>query len=72
MIKRKSKIKVYYYLFNYYKNKVCENNKLISECQLIEIINEKLDLTDIIRLELENKSKYICMDKDKKVNIYFK
>ncbi|MGN1268520.1 MAG: recombinase zinc beta ribbon domain-containing protein [Candidatus Aphodocola sp.] len=55
MIKRKSKDKVYYYCSNYYRNKTCENNKSISEKWLIEIIKEKLNLTDITRLELENK-----------------
>ncbi len=72
MIKRKSKDKVYYYCSNYYRNKTCENNKSISESQLIEIINEKLNLTDITRLELENKVKYIYIDKDKNVKIDFK
>ena len=38
----------------------------------IEIINEKLNLTDITRLELENKVKYIYIDKDKNVKIDFK
>ena len=59
MIKRKSKDKVYYYCSNYYRNKTCENNKSISENRLIEIIKEKLNLTDNTRLELENKVKYI-------------
>lgn len=72
MIKRKSKDKVYYYCSNYYRNKICENNKSISESQLIEIIQEKLNLTNITRLELENKVKYIYIDKDKNVKINFK
>ena len=72
MIKRKSKDKVYYYCSNYYRNKTCENNKSIREKGLIEIINEKLNLTDINRLELENKVKYIYIDKDKNVKIDFK
>ena len=72
MIKRKSKDKVYYYCSNYYRNKTCENNKLISEKLLIEIIKEKLNLTDNTRLELENKVKYIYIDKYKYVKIDFK
>ena len=72
MIKRKSKDKVYYYCSNYYRNKTCENNKSISENALIEIIKEKLNLTSITRLELENKVKYIYIDKDKNVKIDFK
>ena len=72
MIKRKSKDKIYYYCSNYNSNKTCENNKSISESQLIEIINERLNLTDITRLELENKVKYIYIDKDKNVKIDFK
>ena len=64
--------KVYYYCSNYYRNKTCENNKLISEKLLIEIIKEKLNLTDITRLELDNKVKYIYIDKDKNVKIDIK
>lgn len=55
---------------NYYRNKTCENNKSISENRLIEIINGKLDLTNITRLE--NKVKCIYIDKDKNVEIDFK
>ena len=36
----------------------------------IEIINEKLNLTDITRLELENKVKYIYIDKDKNSTVF--
>ena len=72
MIKQTSKGKVYYYCLNYYRNKTCENNKSISENGLIEIINEKLNLTNITRLELENKVKCIYIDKDKNVEIDFK
>ncbi len=72
MIKRTSKGKVYYYCSNYYRNKTCENNKSISENRLIEIINEKLNLTNITRLELENKVKCIYIDKYKNVKIDFK
>lgn len=50
----------------------CENNKSISENGLIEIINEKLNLTNITRLELENKVKYIYIDKNKNVKIDIK
>lgn len=57
---------------NYYRNKTCENNKSISENGLIEIINEKLNLTNITRLELGNKVKYIYIDKYKNVKIDFK
>ena len=46
----------------------CENNKSISENGLFEIINEKLNLTNITRLKLENKVKYIYIDKDKILN----
>ena len=72
MIKRTSKGKVYYYCSNYYRNKTCENNKSISENGVIEIINEKLNLTNITRLELENKVKCIYIDKYKNVKIDFK
>ena len=47
MVKRTSKGKLYYYCSNYYRNKTCENNKSISENGLIEIINEKLNLTNM-------------------------
>ena len=40
--------------------------------KLIEIINEKLNLSNITRLELENKVKYIYIDKYKYVKIDFK
>ena len=63
MVKRTSKGKVYYYCSNYYRNKTCENNKSISENGLIEIINEKFNLINITRLELENRVKYIYIDK---------
>lgn len=72
MIKRKLKDKVYFYCSNYYRNKTCENNKSISENRQIEIIKEKLNLTDNTRLELENKVKYIYIDKYKYVKIDFK
>ena len=72
MIKRKSKDKVYYYCSNYYRNKTCENNESISENKLIEIINEKLNLSNITRLELENKVKCIYIDKNKNVKIDIK
>ena len=72
MIKRKSKDKVYFYCSNYYRNKTFENNKSISENRQIEIIKEKLNLTDNTRLELENKVKYIYIDKYKNVKIDFK
>ena len=44
----------------------------MSENRLIEIIKEKLNLTDNTRLELENKVKCIYIDKDKNVKIDFK
>lgn len=44
----------------------------MSENRLIEIIKEKLNLTDNTRLELENKVKYIYIDKYKYVKIDFK
>ena len=72
MIKRTSKERVYYYCSNYYRNKTCENNKSISENKLIEIINEKLNLSNITRLELENKVKCIYIDKNKNVKIDIK
>ena len=31
MVKRTSKERVYYYCYNYYRNKTCENNESISE-----------------------------------------
>ena len=40
--------------------------------KLIEIINEKLNLSNITRLELENKVKYIYIDKDRNIKIDFK
>ena len=72
MVKRTSKEKVYYYWSNYYRNKPCKNNKAINENELIEIINEKFNLTNITGLELENKLKCIYIDKDKNVEIDFK
>ena len=72
MIKRTSKERVYYYCSNYYRNKTCENNESISENKLIEIINEKLNLSNITRLELENKVKCIYIDKNKNVKIDIK
>lgn len=53
-------------------NKVGENNESISENKLIEIINEKLNLSNITRLELENKVKCIYIDKNKNVKIDIK
>lgn len=72
MIKRTSKERIYYYCSNYYRNKTCENNESISENKLIEIINEKLNLSNITRLELENKVKCIYIDKKKNVKIDIK
>ena len=72
MIKRTSKERVYYYCSNYYRNKTCENNESISEHKLIEIINEKLNLSNITRLELENKVKCIYIDKNKNIKIDIK
>lgn len=72
MIKRTSKERVYYYCSNHYRNKTCENNESISENKLIEIINEKLNLSNITRLELENKVKCIYIDKNKNVKIDIK
>ena len=72
MIKRTSEERFYYYYSNYYRNKTCENNKFISENKLIEIINEKLNLSNITKLELENKVKCIYIDKYKNVKIDFK
>lgn len=72
MVKRTIKGKVYYYCSNYYRNKTCENNKSISENGLIEIINEKLNLINITRLELKNIVKWIYIDKYKNVKIDFK
>ena len=57
---------------NFYRNKTCENNESISENKLIEIINEKLNLSNITRLELENKVKCIYIDKNKNVKIDIK
>ena len=72
VIKQTSKGKFYYYCSNYYRNKTYENNKSISKNMLIEIIIEKLNLTNITRLELENKVKYTYIDKGKNVEIDFK
>ena len=72
MIKRNSKERIYYYCSNYYRNKTCENNESISENKLIEIINEKLNLSNITRLGLENKVKCIYIDKNKNVKIDIK
>ena len=69
MIKQTSKERVYHYCSNYYRNKTCENDESISEHKLIEIINEKLNLTNITRLELENKVKCIYIDKNVKIDI---
>ena len=67
-----TKGRVYYYCSNYYRNKTCENNESISENKLIEIINEKLNLSNITRLKLKNKVKCIYIDKNKYVKIYIK
>ena len=72
MLKRSSKGKVYYYCSNYYRKKSCENNKSVSRSILDELIKKELNITDITRLELENKVKYIYIDKDKNVKIDFK
>ena len=72
VIKRTSKERVYYYCSNYYRNKTCKNNESISENKLIEIINEKLNLSNITRLELENKVKCIYIDKNKNIKIDIK
>lgn len=72
MVKRSSKGKVYYYCSNYYRKKSCETNKSISRSILDELIKKELNITDITRLELENKVKYIYIDKDKNVKIDFK
>ena len=72
MVKRSSKGKVYYYCSNYYRKKSCENNKSVSRSILDELIKKELNITDITRLELENKVKYIYIDKDKNVKIDFK
>lgn len=72
IVKRTIKGKVYYYCSNYYRNKTCENNKSISENGLIEIINERLNLINITRLELKNIVKCIYIDKYKNVKIDFK
>ena len=72
MAKRSSKGKVYYYCSNYYRKKSCENNKSVSRSILDELIKKELNITDITRLELENKVKYIYIDKDKNVKIDFK
>ena len=72
MLKLTSRERVYYYCSNYYRNKTCENNESISENKLIEIINEKLNLSNITRLELENKVKCIYIDKKKNVKIDIK
>ena len=40
--------------------------------KLIEIINEKLNLSNITRLELENKVKCIYIDKNKNVKMDIK
>ena len=47
-------------------------NKSISRSILDELIKKELNITDITRLELENKVKYIYIDKDKNVKIDFK
>ena len=57
---------------NYYRKKNCENNKSTSKSVLKEFIKKELNITDITRLELENKVKYIYIDKDKNVKIDFK
>ena len=71
-IKRNSKERIYYYCSNYHRNKTCENNESISENKLIEIINKKLNLSNITRLELKNKVKCIYIDKNRNVKIDIK
>ena len=72
MVKRSSKGKVYYYCSNYYRKKSCENNKSVSRSILDELIKKELNITDITRLELENKVKCIYIDKNKNVKIDIK
>ena len=59
---------IYWHIFDILLLLNCENNKSISENGLFEIINEKLNSTNITRLKLENKVKYIYIDKDKILN----
>ena len=55
-----------------WRNKTWENNEYNSENKLIAIINEKLNLSNITILELENKVKCIYIDKNKNVKIDIK
>lgn len=72
MIKRTSKGKIYYYCSNYYRTKKCENNKSISKGILEEFIKKELNITEIIRLNIDNNIKYIYIGKDKEIKLDYK
>ena len=60
---------------NYIVNKQIQlekENWIITPNHHEAIISKKLNLSNITRLELENKVKYIYIDKDKNVKIDFK
>ena len=69
MIKRTSKGKVYYYCSNYYRTKKCENNKSISKSTVEEFIKKELNLTEITRLNINNKIKYINVISNNEIEI---
>lgn len=69
MIKRTSKGKVYYYCSNYYRNKKCENNKSTSKNILEEFIKKELNITEIIRLNIDNNIKYISVVSNNEIEI---
>lgn len=69
MIKRTSKGKIYYYCSNYYRTKNCENNKSISKSILEEFIRKELNITEIIRLNIDNNIKYISVVSNNEIEI---
>ena len=69
MVKRSSKGKVYYYCSNYYRKKICENNKSVSRSILDELIKKELNITDITRLNMDDNIKYISVFSNNKIEI---
>lgn len=69
MVKRSSKRKVYYYCSNYYRKKICENNKSVSRSILDELIKKELNITDITRLNKDDNIKYISVFSNNKIEI---
>lgn len=72
MVKRTSKVKVYYYCSHYYRKKNCENNKSISNIILDEFIKKELKITDISRLNIYDNIKQIYVVSSDEIEIIYK